>query len=135
MDNQTLIDKWYELSTSSGRTEEGQIRLRLQLIWSKFIYYQNLVKISEEKIDKIRNELTELDKYFELFNTPFGILLYCEIDQNAIKKMWGEETEDYGPRATMTTSLPNLGPFNTNLRNTNILASTVGNVIRGTFLS
>ena len=47
LDNQTLIDQWFELSTAN-QTEEGQIRLRLQLIWSKFTYYQNLVKNSEE---------------------------------------------------------------------------------------
>ena len=134
LDNQTLIDQWFELSTAN-QTEEGQIRLRLQLIWSKFTYYQNLVKNSEEKMDKIRSELNELEKYFELFNLPFGILLYCDLDDHLIKKIWGDEAENYAPHMNMTTSLPNLGHFNSTIRNTNLFASTVGNVIRGTFLS
>ena len=133
LENQLLVDKWFNLGTSTGTTEEGQIRLRLQLIWSKFNYYQSLVHNADEKMNKIKNEIDVLNKYLDLFEKPFGILLYVEIDLEMVRKMWGEETEQYNPQLT-STSLPKIVNLNGTVRSS-IIATTLGNVIRGTFLS
>ena len=130
--DQKPVDRWFNLSTSTGNAEEGQLRLRLHLIWSRHHYYQMLLEECERKINKIRIELEELTKYIDLFERPFGILLYVEIDHDLLKRICGEETENYNH------PLPTIPSFPKSFGNTmrmSIIANTVGNVIKGTFLS
>ena len=130
--NQQLIDQWYNL-TYSGRREIGQIRLRLQLVWSRLIYYQHLVIDYDFKMTKIRMELQELEKYLDLINKPFGILLYVEIDSHLLKKIHGEDTESFA-QTSVSVTLPRFGCPNTSIRSS-IIASTMGKMIKRSFLS
>ena len=69
--------------------------------------------------------MEELNKYLELFEKPFGILLYVEIDENVSKIMWGD-TEEISPQTIGRRSLASP----THARN---LANTVEKVLRGAF--
>jgi hypothetical protein len=132
LQNQQLIDSWYNL-TYSGRKQEAQIRLRLQLVWSRLVYYQNLVLDYDSKIMRIKIELQELEKYLDLINKPFGILLYVEIDSNLLKKIHGEDTESFA-QTSVSVNLPRFSCPNTPVRSS-ILASTMGKMIKKSFLS
>ena len=123
--NQQKVDHWYELEKEDGREEKGMIRLKLQLIWSRFQYFQENLNKSDEKLKKIKHDMEELNKYLELFEKPFGILLFVEIDENVSKIMWGE-TDEIMPQIIGRRT-------NTSIKHPRDLANTLQNVLRGTF--
>ena len=123
--NQQKMDNWYELENEDGGEEKGRIRLRLQLIWSRYQYFQDNLGRTDQKLSKIKKDMEDLNQYLELFEKPFGILLYVEIDDNVSKIMWGD-TDEILPQNTIgrrTVSSPKHRDF----------ANTFENVLRGTF--
>lgn len=124
--NQQKVDNWYELETEDGSEEKGKIRLKLQLIWSRYQYYQDNLNRTDEKLRKIKKDMEDLNQYLDLFEKPFGILLYVEIDDNVSKIMWGD-TEEIMPQNTIarrTMATP---------KHQRDFANTFENVLRGTF--
>ena len=125
--DQKKVDNWYELENTEGGEDKGRIRLRLQLIWSKYHYYQDNLNRVDEKLKKIKNDMEELNQYLDLFSKPFGILLFVEIDDRVSKIMWGD-TEEIMPQNTIarrTVASPK--------HRKDRLANTLENVLRGTF--
>jgi len=125
--DQKKVDNWYDFEDSDGGEEKGRIRLRLQLIWSKYHYYQDNMNRTDDKLRKIKSDMEELNQYLDLFSKPFGILLYVEIDDRVSKIMWGD-TEEILPQNTMarrTVGSPQ--------HRKEGLANTIENVFRGTF--
>ena len=126
--NQQKMDNWFPIENENTYEEKGSIRLKLQLIWSRYQYFQENLNKIDEKIKKIKRDMEELNKYLELFEKPFGILLYIEIDEGVSQIMWGDTEEimnqNNGRRSLAATHHPNQARD---------LAKTVSNVLRGTF--
>ena len=124
--NQQKVDNWYELENEKGEMEKGKIRLKLQLIWSRHQYFQDNLNKTYDKLEKIKKDMDELNKFLELFDKPFGILLYVEIDDRVSKIMWGDTDELLPPQTiSRMTHISNKAPKN--------FANTLTNVFRGTF--
>lgn len=95
--HQENIDDWLGLKRPTGEEEMGFLRLRIQLIWSKRQYYTDMLSKSEKQMSRIDKDLTELEKYIELIEKPYGIILYGEIMNLVESKLLekGEESIHY----------------------------------------
>ena len=124
--NQQKVDNWYLLENQEGGEEKGKIRLRLQLIWSRYQYFQDNLSRTDDKLKKIKKDMEDLNQYLELFEKPFGILLYVEIDDNVSKIMWGD-TDEIMPQNTIGRRSV-LSP-----KHPRDLLNTFEHVLRGTF--
>ena len=92
---QKKTDKWYELS--NGDEKFGYLRLGLHYIHSRFKYFSDLYNLTKEQILSLQNDLSELNRYYELFEKPFGIVLYGEVEAIITKRILdiGEEIGTY----------------------------------------
>lgn len=93
-EHQQKTENWYSLSMN-GETPDGQgmIHLRLRYIYNWHKYYTDLVKKTEEQINRLQEDIDELDKYQDLFQKPFGIIVAGEINGIIEKRMF-EKSED-----------------------------------------
>ena len=93
-EHQQKTENWYSLSLN-GETPDGQgmIHLRLRYIYNWNKYYTDLVKKTDEQINRLSEDILELDKYQELFQQPFGIIVAGEINGIIDKRMF-EKSED-----------------------------------------
>jgi len=123
--NQQKVDNWYELENEDGEEEKGKLRLRLQLIWSRLQYFQDNLNRTDERMKKIKKDMEDLDQYLQLFEKPFGILLFVEIDDNVSRIMWGD-TEEIQVQTIARRSV--LSP-----KHPRDLVGTLDNMFKGTF--
>jgi Ca2+-dependent lipid-binding protein len=79
LEDQIKIEKEYDL-TLNGEETEGKLRLRMQFLYSRYKYFSDNHVKTEQQIQRLQEDITQLNKYFELFEKPFGILIYGEID-------------------------------------------------------
>lgn len=86
LEHQQRSDEIYKLKDRDGNEEKGEIRLKLHYIWSKYVYYQDLVSRMEQKIEKFQSEMELVNKYVEMLEEPFGLLLFGEIEDLMDKK-------------------------------------------------
>ncbi len=65
-----------------GSRSEGDIKLKLQLVWSKKSYYLRKVKDCEEHLKNIEIESQRLNTLMDTIqNESFGVLFQPEIDE------------------------------------------------------
>jgi hypothetical protein len=88
-------DTWYDLSINGSAEGNGQVRLRIQYVWSRYKYFSDNYNKTDFQIMRLQEDIHELNRYFELFNKPFGIILYGEIE-GIIEKRILERSEDIG---------------------------------------
>jgi hypothetical protein len=98
LDNQVKVEKEYNLVFKGEGQGYGQLVLRLHFLYSRYKYYYNNYVKTEAQIKRLQEDITELNRLFELFEKPFGILLYGEIsiilDKNILQR-----SEDYASYA------------------------------------
>ena len=65
-----------------GTVGEGEIRLKLHLVWSKKGYFKSNLEKCEEHLKKIEEESNRLNALLEeIKDKPFGVLMASEIDE------------------------------------------------------
>lgn len=95
LESQTKYDDWHTLVNKEGKTTDGKIYLRIHFLWSKFTYYQNLINRIEKKLTSLNEQMNELNKYFDLFKTPFGLILYADIEELLEKKLLQKSDDNF----------------------------------------
>eukprot|EP00340_Litonotus_pictus_P008916 CAMPEP_0170517468 /NCGR_PEP_ID=MMETSP0209-20121228/3448_1 /TAXON_ID=665100 ORGANISM="Litonotus pictus, Strain P1" /NCGR_SAMPLE_ID=MMETSP0209 /ASSEMBLY_ACC=CAM_ASM_000301 /LENGTH=498 /DNA_ID=CAMNT_0010802723 /DNA_START=134 /DNA_END=1630 /DNA_ORIENTATION=+ len=95
--HQQKVDDWIGLTSPNGDQEKGYLRVRVQLVWSKFSLYDDLYKKSVEQGRKVNSDIDEIDRYLEIIEKPYGIILYGEVINLAESKILekGEEAVHY----------------------------------------
>ncbi len=95
--HQQKIDDWIGLSDENGEQEKGYLRVRVQLIWSKFKLYDDIYNKTIEQARRIEKDIQELDRYLDIVNKPYGIILYGEVINLTESKILekGEEAVHY----------------------------------------
>ncbi len=126
--HQNKIDDWIGLIDENSNQEKGFLRVVVQLIWSKYEFYSNLYSKAVEQMNRINADIIQIDKYLDLIDKPFGIILYGEIinltDSKILEK--GEEAINYvtGSRNFLNAS---------KLKGNESLASKFDNMFSGIF--
>jgi hypothetical protein len=92
-EDQMKHDCWYNLKLNGENEGNGQIRFRIQYIWSKYRYFADNYEKTDKQLRQLEDDIQELNRYFELFQKPFGIILYGEID-NIIEKKILDRSDD-----------------------------------------
>lgn len=95
--HQQKIDDWIGLSDENGEQEKGYLRVRVQLIWSKYKLYDDIYNKTVEQSKRIEQDIQELDRYLDIVNKPYGIILYGEVMNLTESKILekGEEAVHY----------------------------------------
>ena len=95
LEHQQKTEIWYALKLNSDIQDEefGSIHLRLRYIYNWNKYYNDLIAKTQLQIKRLNEDIVELNKYNQLFNQPFGIILAGEIN-SIIEKRVFEKSED-----------------------------------------
>ena len=94
LEHQQKTEIWYALKLNNDIDEEfGSIHLRLRYIYNWNKYYNDLIAKTQLQIKRLNEDIVELNKYIQLFNEPFGIILAGEIN-SIIEKRVFEKSED-----------------------------------------
>lgn len=133
LSNQLKIEKEFELvPIGKDDTFSGTIRLRLQFLFSRYKYFTDLHAKTEDQINRLQEDITELNKYFDLFEKPFGILLYGEVntimDRRILQR--SEDLASYAASNRRSVYMTSPRGFNKGPRG---LAFKLESVIKGTF--
>jgi len=126
--DQERIDDWIGLTNESGDTEKGFLRIRVQLVWSKYELYNKNYNDSIEQAKRIQMDIEEVDRYLLIIEKPFGIILSGEvinlISSDLLNK--GEEAVHYlsGSRNFLASS---------KIAKNESLAQRLDNVFSGVF--
>lgn len=126
--HQNKIDDWIGLIDENSNQEKGFLRVVVQLIWSKKEFYNNLYTKAVEQMNRINADISQIDKYLDLIDKPFGIILYGEIMNLTESKILekGEEAINYltGSRNFLNAS---------KIKGNESLASRFDNMFSGIF--
>jgi len=128
LESQTKEEKEYNLVVNGEGEGNGRIRLRLQFLYSRYNYFSNNFTKTEAQIIRLQEDITELNRLFELFSKPFGILLYGEINLILEKKIL-ERSEDLASYAASNRRSVYAAP---RLNKQKGLTMRVENVLRAT---
>ena len=94
LEHQQKTEIWYALKLNNDIDEQfGSIHLRLRYIYNWNKYYNDLIAKTQLQIKRLNEDIIELNKYNQLFNEPFGIILAGEIN-SIIEKRVFEKSED-----------------------------------------
>lgn len=93
LEHQHKTESWYDLVINKDPNGNGSVRLRLQYIYSRYKYYSDNYSKTEMQIIRLQEDINELNRYFESFEKPYGIILAGEIDA-IIEKRILERSED-----------------------------------------
>ena len=95
LEHQQKTEIWYALKLNNDNQDEnfGSIHLRLRYIYNWNKYYNDLIAKTQLQIKRLNEDIIELNKYNQLFNEPFGIILAGEIN-SIIEKRVFEKSED-----------------------------------------
>ena len=130
LEDQLKVDKWYKLE-NNNTGDNGEIRLKLEFIWSRYKYNSDNFIKTENQIARLHEDFDELKRIINLFEKPFGLLIYGEID-NILKKRLLERSEDVGHyMATSRRTVFNSPRYSVN--KSHAFAERVENVFRATF--
>lgn len=126
--HQNKIDDWIGLTDEQGELDKGYLRVRVHLIWSKYQFHDDLYNKSISQASKVKKDIEEIDRYLEIIEKPYGLILYGEIinltDSKILEK--GEEAIHYlsGSKNYLASS---------KIAKNESLANRLENVIRGVF--
>jgi Ca2+-dependent lipid-binding protein len=56
LEDQIKHDNWYKIQNTSGKQDNGEIRLRLQFIWSKYKYFSDNFGKTENQIKRLHED-------------------------------------------------------------------------------
>ena len=95
LEHQQKTEIWYALKLNNDNQDEnfGSIHLRLRYIYNWNKYYNDLIAKTQLQIKRLNEDIIELNKYNQLFNETFGIILAGEIN-SIIEKRVFEKSED-----------------------------------------
>ena len=77
--DQEQSDSFYDLQDASGNMIDGRIRMIMQLVWSRYNYFQKKEIKTEKQLKILGKDIEEINKYLNLVEKPFGIILYGEV--------------------------------------------------------
>ena len=129
LNHQQKTENWYSLSlvdnntvTSSGN---GSIHLQLRYIYDWHKYYSDLIETTKMQIKRLNEDISELDKYQNYFNEPFGIIEAGKINSIIDKRIFekSEDILDYisSTRRSIYVTRESMKKFNNNFNNNNII--------------
>jgi hypothetical protein len=96
LEDQQKVDKWFKLSSGEGANDEnGQVRLRLQFVWSKFKFFEENYQKTVHQIETLEEDFKEINRLLDIVNRPFGLLVYGEIN-NILEKRILERADEIG---------------------------------------
>jgi hypothetical protein len=95
LDDQQKVDKWFKLSGEGLNDENGQVRLRLQFVWSKFKFFEENYQKTVHQIETLEEDFTEINRLLGLLDRPFGLLIFGEIN-NIIEKRILDRADELG---------------------------------------
>jgi hypothetical protein len=95
LEDQQKVDKWFKLSVGDSNEENGQIRMRLQFVWSKFKFFEENYQKTVLQIEHLEDDFQEINRLLDLLDKPFGLLVYGEIN-NILDKRILERSEEIG---------------------------------------
>jgi len=81
LEQQQRIEEWYQLTKKDGGPHDGDVRLRLQFIWSKYQYYSEGYNYLDNELIKNKENRDLIEEYFNLLEHKFGILHCGNIDK------------------------------------------------------
>lgn len=84
--NQVKVDNYYPL-TLNNEVTNGQIRLKIRMLWSNLRYFIDNKNKCEMHLARCKENMESLNRYKELYNKPFGILLSGEIEEIITNKL------------------------------------------------
>lgn len=95
--HQDKFSDWLGLYDEKNEQEKGYLRVRVQLIWSKFQFYDDHYKKSLDQARKVNKDINEIDRYLDIIEKPYGIILYGEVINLTESKILekGEEAIHY----------------------------------------
>ena len=128
LENQMKTEREFDLYAKDGSS--GSIRLKLHFLYSKYKYFSDNYLKTEGQILRLQEDINELNRYYDLFSKPFGILLFGEINMILEKRILerSEDIESYAASSRRSVYMsPNMPKFNKGL------AFKLESVIKGTF--
>ena len=93
LDDQQKYEGWFNLIDDEGKQTVTRIRLKVQFIWSRYLYFHDKCEKADINLKKLNDDINEINKYLELFNKPYGLVLYAEIFEVLNKKVFDDEDE------------------------------------------
>lgn len=130
LEDQHKVDNFYKIENISN-IDNGEIRLRLQFIWSKYKFFSDNFMKTENQISRLHEDFKELNRFMKMFDRPFGLLIYGEITNIENKRIL-ERAEDLGQYTATNRKTVFVSPRG-RLTKYNNLAERVENVFRATF--
>jgi len=91
--DQQKYEGWYFLNNMDGEETTVQIRLRIQFIWSRYLYFHEKCEKAKLNLERLNADIQEINKYLDLFNKPYGLILYGEILEVLNRKVFDEKDE------------------------------------------
>ena len=92
-EHQEKVDQFYPLRDEEGEFIEGQLRLKIQFIWSFKKYFIDKKAKAELHQTNCQRNLHEVEKYASLYDKPFGILLFGDLNNILEKKLHEKDDE------------------------------------------
>lgn len=93
LSDQQKYEGWFSLLDDKGQQTQSQIRLRIQFIWSRYLYFHGKCQKATGNINKLNADMLEINKYLEMFNKPYGLILYAEILDVLNKKVFEDQDD------------------------------------------
>ena len=81
LEQQQKIEEWYQLTKKDGSPHDGDIRLKLQFIWSKYQFYSEDYNRLDNELIKNKENRDLVEEFYILLETKFGILHCGKIDK------------------------------------------------------
>lgn len=92
IDHQNKIEGQYNLMEKDGCVSEGEIRLKLHLVWSKKGFFKSNLDKCTEHLKNIEDESARLNEFLEnIKEKPFGVFLSPEITEIIDEKVFIKE--------------------------------------------
>ena len=91
--DQQKYEGWFFLADIEGKQTTTQIRLRIQFIWSRYLYFHEKHEKASVNLKKLGEDIAEIAKYLDMFNKPYGLILYAEILEILNKKVFDDQDE------------------------------------------
>lgn len=91
--DQQKYEGWFALRDADGNQTNTQIRLRIQFIWSRYLYFHEKNEKAEANLKRLNEDIQEIGKYLEMFNKPYGLILYAEILDILNKKVFDDQDD------------------------------------------
>ncbi len=130
--DQLKVENWYKLENSQTPEENGEIFLRMQFVWSKYKYFSDSCLKTENQISRLHEDFIELKRIIDLFEKPYGLLIYGEVD-NILKKRILERSEEVGQYVASSRRTVFASPRFSSHSKHNAFVDRVENVFRATF--